>query len=82
MRKTQFTGRMRAFSAVSAVGNLGLGNDHHGEWIAIETAIVNISDDTDDLARRLFKLGPYSLANHDLLAHRVLLSPKLSSPWS
>jgi hypothetical protein len=70
----------RAYAGVErshSVSHLRLGDDHHRLRIAIETAIVYVAGDSDDLARRLVKLRANALADNDLLADGVLFGPEL-----
>ena len=60
-----------------AVGDLRLRNDHLREWIAVEAAIVNVADDTDDLAGGFLKLRTDAFADDDLLADGIVFGPVL-----
>ena len=42
-----------------------------GRGIAVEAAVADVSDDTDDLAGGLLKLGTDAFADDDLLADGV-----------
>ena len=61
----------------SSVGYLCLGNDHERPRIAVQSAVTDVADDTESPAARFLELGPYVLADDDLLADGILLGPEL-----
>ena len=80
VRTAQRIGKMRAFKRRHSVGHLRLRHNHHLSRIARQPAFMRVAHHADDHPRRLFELRPHAVADHDLLANRVLTWANSVSP--
>ena len=77
VRTTHRSGTMPAFSLVMPSVTCASGTIISAPGSLAQPAVVRVAHHADDLARRLFKVGPHAVSDHDLLADRILLREEL-----